>query len=212
MDNMKNPSEAAAAGTPRRLVEVFLLFSKIGLSSFGGGVSAWMHMELVERRNWLSEPEFAAALAFARIMPGASIVNFAVLIGHRLIGLRGAIVAVLGILVGPSLTVIVLAIFYRRFAGTTVVDTVLAGAAASAVGLLFSMGIKSASRIGRAGLTSARRPAPGVGAVVVLAAIFVLVGVLRFPTVPVVLCLAPFSVALAMLAGGSGPLKRGCDG
>jgi chromate transporter len=145
-------------------------------------------------------------------MPGASIVNFAVLIGHRLIGLAGAVVAVLGTLVGPSLIVIVLAILYRRFAGMAIVDTVLAGAAASAVGLLFSMGIKSTSRIVRAELTSARATTPGVGAIVVLVAMFVLVGVLRFPTVPVVLCLAPCSVGLAMLAGGSVPLKRGRDG
>jgi len=94
-----------------------------------------MHRALVERRAWITEPEFAAAFALARIMPGASIVNFAVLIGHRLIGLTGAVAAALGILVGPTLIVVVLGILYRHFAGMAIVDTVLAGAAASAVGL-----------------------------------------------------------------------------
>ena len=210
--NNNSPLEPVGARAPCGLGELFLQFSKIGLISFGGGVWAWIHNSLVERKNWLSESEFAAALALARIMPGASVVNLAVLIGHRLIGLTGAIVAVLGILVAPTVAAIVLAILYRHVAGITVVDVALEGAAASAVGLLFGMGIKSASRIVHAGLSSAKPVTPGAGAIVVLVAMFVLVGVLRFPTVPVVLCLVPCSVGLAMLAGGNRSLSRGRDG
>lgn len=51
-------------------IQVFLLFSQIGLSSFGGSVAVWMHREFVERGGWLEEFEFASALAVARIMPG----------------------------------------------------------------------------------------------------------------------------------------------
>src|SRR5689334_12613673 len=68
------------------LVELFLLFSQLGLSSFGGGVSAWIHRAFVERRGWLSEAEFSAALALGRIMPGANVVNLAILVGQRLRG------------------------------------------------------------------------------------------------------------------------------
>src|SRR6266849_5915493 len=130
--------EATEPRPPRRagFAELFLLFSKIGLSSFGGGVSAWMHTALVERRRWLDETEFSSALALARIMPGVNIVNLAVLIGHRLLGFGGAVAAVAGLVVGPSLVVIGLAILYRQFAGSAVLDTALQGAAASAVGLL----------------------------------------------------------------------------
>jgi chromate transporter len=200
------------ARPPSGVIELFLLFSAIGLRSFGGGVSGWVHSALVERRAWLGETEFAASLALARIMPGASVVNLAVLIGYRLIGFAGAVVAVVGVLAGPSLMVIALAVLYRRLTGTVILDTVLAGAAASAVGLLFSMGLKSAGRIVRAGLVSPRRTASGVGDVAILVAMFVLVGVLRFPTVPVVLVLAPCSVGLALLAGPSAPMKRRRDG
>jgi chromate transporter len=83
---MKTSLETSEARPPCSVVALFVLFSTIGLSSFGGGVSGWMHRALVERRAWISEAEFAAALALARIMPGASVVNLAVLIGHRLIG------------------------------------------------------------------------------------------------------------------------------
>jgi chromate transporter len=194
------------------LVEFFLLFSKIGLSSFGGGLSVWMHTALVERRGWLGESEYAAALALARSMPGVNIVNLAVLIGHRLLGFAGAVAAVMGLLVGPSVVVIGLAVLYRQFAGATILDTALQGTAAAAVGLLIGMGLKSASRIIRLGRASTGRAAEGVGAIVVMAALFLLVGVLRFPTVPTVLCLATVSVALALLAGRNPSMERHDDG
>jgi len=192
--------------------ELFLLFSKIGLSSFGGGVSVWMHTALVERRGWLDETEFSSALALARIMPGVNIINLAVLIGHRLVGLSGAVAAVLGLLVGPSLIVIAAAILYRRFAGVTILDVALAGTAASAAGLLIGMGVKSGGRIVRRGLASSGRTAQGVGTIVIFAATFVLVGVLRLPTVPTVLCLAPCSLALAWFGGRKASMERNDDG
>jgi chromate transporter len=71
----------------------------------------------------------------------------AVLIGHRLMGVTGAVVAVLGVLAGPTLMVVALAELYRRFADAVILNTFLAGAAAAAVRMLFSMGVNSASRI-----------------------------------------------------------------
>src|ERR1700704_7079357 len=96
-------TEGASSPTPQvGLIELFLLFPQLGLSSFGGGVSAWMHRAFVERRGWLGETEFAAAFALARIMPGVNVVNLAVLIGQRLRGASGAAAAALGLLVGPG--------------------------------------------------------------------------------------------------------------
>lgn len=202
-----SPETSAMQPPPCTATALFTLFSTIGLSSFGGGVSGWMHRAVVERRAWLSEAEFGAALALARIMPGASVVNLAVLIGHRLMGVIGAIVAVLGVLAGPTLIVIALAELYRRFADAVTLNTVLAGAAAAAVGMLLSMGLNSASRIVRAGLASPRHVAPGVGLIVIMVAMFVLVGVFRLPTVPVVLSLAPCSIALAVWTGPEASIK-----
>ncbi len=144
---------------------------------------------------------FAAALAVARMIPGASVVNLAVIIGQRLRGLSGAIAAVLGVLVGPSLAVIALALLYERFGSAPMVMRALAGAAAAAVGLLFGMGFNSAKRLFRANLASPRYTLPKIGLIVVLAATFVMVGILRWSTVTVVLCLVPCSIALAAWAG-----------
>src|SRR5207237_5055466 len=110
------PHGKARAPLGVSLIELFLLFSQLGLSSFGGGVSAWMHRAFVERRGWLGETEFSAALALARIMPGVNVVNLAVLIGQRLRGSPGAAAAALGLLVGPSLVAIGLTVAYGAFA------------------------------------------------------------------------------------------------
>src|SRR5277367_2755464 len=102
LNKVQPVTETARVRLPKlSLLEFFLLFSRIGLSSFGGGVSVWIHRSVVEHRGWLSESEFSAALAFARVMPGVNIVNLGVLIGHRLRGFGGAVAAVLGLLVGP---------------------------------------------------------------------------------------------------------------
>jgi chromate transporter len=194
------------------LIELFLLFSQLGLSSFGGGVSAWMHRAFVARRGWLGETEFSAALALARIMPGVNVVNLAVLIGQRLRGAPGATAAALGLLVGPSLAAIGLTVAYDALAGSAVLHAAIEGAAAAAAGLLIAMGLSSAAhgagatrQNNRSGAAAARRSrfAPrwrNLGAIAVLLIVFVLIGLMRLPTVPVVLCVAPLSIALAVLA------------
>jgi chromate transporter len=189
------------------LVRLFLLFCQTGMSSFGGGVSAWMHRDFVQRRHLVDETEFIAAMALCRIMPGATVVNLAVVVGKRLRGAVGAAAAVLGLLLGPSLAVVVLALLYRRFAGVPALHIVLEGAAAASVGLMIAMGVSTGRHVLGIGTKSGRRLARSLGAAAVVALTFVLVGVLRFPMVPTILCVAPLSIAFAYLAR-SAPRSR----
>ena len=179
------------------LLELFLLFSRLGLSSFGGNVTAWIHRELVERRRMIGETEFIAALGLCRIMPGATVVNVAVVIGRQLRGPAGATSAVLGLLLGPTLLVLAFALVYRRFAGAAALHTVLEGAAASSVGLMIAMGLSIGARLVGIGRSPNRGAAASVAMVAIMAATFVLIGVARFPMVPTMLCLAPVSITLA---------------
>lgn len=212
-DNVTLASNPGHGPSPRvtGLLELFLLFSQLGLSSFGGNVSAWMHRAFVEQRRAIGETEFIAALALARIMPGATVVNLAVVVGRRLHGAAGAAVAVLGLLLAPSLAVIVFAIVYRRFADIAAVGTVLEGAAAASVGLMISMGISTSRHVLKLG--TGERPAPHVlGALTVVAATFVLIGVLRVAMVPAVFCLAPLSIAFAYFVPPAPRRQERADG
>jgi chromate transporter len=194
-------------GAPSRgrasFIALLLLFSQVGLSSFGGAAAPRLQKEFVEVRGWLSEMEFSAAFALAQIMPGASVVNLSALIGYRLMRLPGALAAVLGLLIGPGVAAIGLASLAHHWAGWTL-SAALQGMAASAAGLLFSMGLKTGSKMVRLVFSSAGKEAEAVAALSVLTATFVLVGLFRFPTAAVVLCLAPCSVALALLTRKKG--------
>ncbi len=85
--------------SPPTPLQLFLAFAKIGLTSFGGGLSGWMMREFVQRRAWLSEGEFLSGLALAQAFPGVNVVNLAIWIGFRLRGGAGALVSALGLTV-----------------------------------------------------------------------------------------------------------------
>ena len=46
--------------------QLFLIFSRIGLTSFGGGLSGWLLREFVQSRKWLTEEEFFSGLAISQ--------------------------------------------------------------------------------------------------------------------------------------------------
>ena len=95
---------------------LFLSFFKIGLVGFGGGVAvlAQIRMLTVRKRRWLTDSEFAEALALAQSLPGTSAGNSVTYIGMRLRGWRGACVALVGFILPSMLIMIALAILYKH--------------------------------------------------------------------------------------------------
>lgn len=171
------------------LLAILGVFAKIGLMSFGGALSGWMHREIVVRRRWMDEADFLSGLALGQIMPGANVANLSLYIGQRLRGGIGAVVALLGMLLPPMIVVVALGILYDRVAGVLWLHRFIDGVAAAAIGLTIMVGIRASRRVGR-------RPGP----VTILLLLFFTVGVLRWPMVPVVICVTPASVMLAWLS------------
>jgi chromate transporter len=95
---------------------LFLSFLKIGLVGFGGGVAvlAQIRAVTVRKRLWITDAEFAEALALAQSLPGTSAGNSVTCIGLRLRGWRGAAVAMAGFILPSMLIMIVLAIVYKH--------------------------------------------------------------------------------------------------
>ena len=167
------------------LVTLFTTFLKVGLLSFGGGLSGWIYQEVVVRRGWITADDFLAGLTIAQILPGTNVTNIAVYVGNRVRGVAGAAVAVGALLIGPFLLVILLAETFSwliRFDG---VADFLDGVAAAAVGLLLVIGLLS----GRAALASVRSATSFV-------VIFVGIGFLGAPLVGTVIAVGIVSVAL----------------
>lgn len=117
---------------------LFLGFSSVGLSGFGG-VLPFARRMLVEERRWMTAEQFNAQFGLCQFLPGPNVINLAVVVGKRFHGLAGAIVAPLGLLAGPLLIVLLLALLYDRYGSLPLAQSMLRGIAAVGVGLLFAM-------------------------------------------------------------------------
>ena len=172
--------------TPRpTALSLFFAFSRIGLTSFGGGLSGWLLREFVQDRKWLSEEEFLNGLAISQALPGVNVTNMAIWIGYRLLGTPGAVVGFAGIVLPPAIVIVLIGMLFDVLTRFPITHLALDGAAAAAIGLSFSMGI-----------TAARCVPPGIMPVIVLAATFLVVGILRWPLVWVLLVAGSLSVAI----------------
>lgn len=129
--------------------ELFLIFVRIALTSFGGGVSGWMLREFVQDRGWLTKEEFLSGLALSQALPGVNVKNLAIWIGYRLLGRRGAAIALLGVIVPPACMAIVLTLVFSSLAGFDLTHAALSGAAAAAIGLSIAMGITAVGAVPR---------------------------------------------------------------
>jgi chromate transporter len=186
MTQSRASSASAEIGQPPSLWAIFLAFLRLGCTSFGGGTAGWLHRDIVLRRRWLDDPTFLAALTIGQALPGSNGIKLTVLIGQHLQGVAGASVALFGLLAGPFVIVLAIAGLYAGLTGQKTLHDMLDGVAAAVVGLTFATGLRSV-------VHGAPEPiAWAIAAVTVLC-----VGVLRWPLIPVVLCLAPLSIGLA---------------
>ena len=181
-------TEPSAAKQHVSLTKLFLVFFRIGMSSLGGSGAAWLYRELVQNQHWLDEQEFLSAMTLSQVLPGANPVNMALYVGSKFRGGIGGIACVLGLIGIPFVIILFLGGIYARFGTLGVVRDVMAGLIAIGVSMVLQLGMQLARNI--------RAIVPGL----IAAAIFVAVGILHWPMIPVVLVLSPLSIGLELLA------------
>jgi chromate transporter len=88
------PDRSAADG-PLALLEIFLVFLKLGLTSFGGPIAhlGYLRHEFVVRRHWLGEASYAAIVAMCHTLPGPTSTQVGMTLGLRRAGWAGCLVA-----------------------------------------------------------------------------------------------------------------------
>lgn len=133
----------------KKLLDIFLIFLKIGTFTFGGGYAMipLIEEEVVEKKKWVTSSEIIDLFAVAESIPGAIAINTATFIGYKIAGRKGAIVANIGVIV-PSLTIITLiASVFSRFKDNHTVQAALLGVRSCVVALIllaaFSVGKKA---------------------------------------------------------------------
>ena len=124
---------------------IFLEFLTVGATSFGG-VVPYLRGSLVSKQRWLSDKEFVEMLSISQSLPGLNATNMAILVGQKLNGALGAVVAVLGICLPGSLLMFAAGIFYRIHGDHAWATAALKGVAAASIGLVLSTVVQLSKR------------------------------------------------------------------
>ena len=182
------PAPVSPTSTPPGLIALFLAFAKMSLAGFGG-VLVFARRAIVEQHRWMTADQFNETFALCHFLPGPNIVNLSVVFGSRFRGIAGGFAAFAGLVGPPVVVVTVLAALYARFGEVEVLRRILSGVSCAAVGLLISVVFRMMMPLVR------KRDLVGL---VLLAAVFVAIGVLRLPLPAVLLVAIPLSVAVTL--------------
>jgi chromate transporter len=166
------------------MFELFEGFLGLGMMGFGGVLPLAMHM-MVNQRHWMTEEEFTEVVGLCQFLPGGNIINVSVAAGLKFHGVKGAFVALMGLITVPTAVVVLLGMIYDRYRDNPMVGHLFAGMSCAAAGLLVAMAVKMAMQLRR------RRMA-----IVIACVCFVAIAILRTPLLPTMLLLTPISVWL----------------
>lgn len=128
----------------KQLWDIFWVFFKIGAFTFGGGLAMLplIQKEVVDKRQWISEPEILDIFAISQSVPGVIAINSAIFIGKRVMGLRGAVVATLGVVLPAFISIILIITILIGLRGNIVVEKVFTGIRAASAALILLAALK----------------------------------------------------------------------
>lgn len=101
------------------VLEVFLAFLKLGLTSFGGPVAhlGYFRTEFVERRKWLDDKRYSDLVALCQFLPGPASSQVGIALGLGRAGWGGALAAWLGFTLPSAVALILFAAGVTHWAG-----------------------------------------------------------------------------------------------
>lgn len=161
------------------LIEIFIVFFKIGLFTFGGGYAMipLIEKEMIGSKAWVKEEEIIDIFAVAQSIPGAIAINSSTFIGYKIAGISGALAATAGVIIPSFIIITAIATFFSRFQNNLIVQAAFMGIRSAVVALIIMAVIK----IGKSSIKDSLTALITVLAVVLVIlmnvhAIFVIVG------------------------------------
>lgn len=109
------------------LWQLFRATFTLSAFTFGGGfvIVSLMKKKFVEELGWLEENEMLDITAIAQSSPGPIPINASVILGYRMAGIWGTIVAILGTALPPMIIISLISVFYSQFRENRVIATAL---------------------------------------------------------------------------------------
>ncbi|MBR3755590.1 MAG: chromate transporter [Firmicutes bacterium] len=120
-------------------LQLFLVFARIGLFGFGGGMAMLpMIYQGAKTFDLMSAAEFSNLVAISQVTPGPIAVNAATYVGYHCAGAAGAMAATLGVAFPSFVLVMLVCYFISRFRESRLVEAAFAGIRPVTVGLIGS--------------------------------------------------------------------------
>ena len=128
----------------KNILLLFALFLKIGLFTFGGGYAmiSLIRREFIEKRKWISAPEFTDMIAISESTPGPLAINSATYVGYKIGGFWGALAATVGVVIPSFVIIYIISLFLEQFLRLSVVAAAFKGIQVAVAVLILSAGIK----------------------------------------------------------------------
>jgi len=135
------------------LRQLIIYFLKLGTIGFGGPVAlvGYMHRDLVEKRNWISEEDYKEGLALAQLAPGPLAAQLGIYLGFVHYRVLGATLCGLAFVIPSFIMVVLLGIVYKLFGGLPWMQAVFYGVGAAVIGIIimssYKLTLKSVGKI-----------------------------------------------------------------
>ncbi len=113
----------------KKKLELFWIFFKLGLFTFGGGYAMIPQIKeiITEKKKWMSEDEMLEMIAIAEATPGPIAINMATYIGYKQGKVLGSIMATLGVILPSLIIIFIISLFFDKFLELTYVQYAFVG-------------------------------------------------------------------------------------
>ena len=172
-----------------------LFFSTLYLSAFtfGGGyvIVTLMKKKFVDELHWIDEDEMLNLVAIAQSTPGAIAVNGAIVVGYKLAGILGALVAILATIIPPFLIITAISYCYTLIRDNVIVSRVMSG-------MQVGVGAVIASVVWDLGKGVVKQK--DIASIVIMAAAFVAACVFRINVIYIILTCIAIGIVRTLIA------------
>lgn len=131
------------------LWQLFKAMFVLSACTFGGGfvIVSLMKKKFVEELKWMEEDEMLDITAITQSSPGPLPVNASVIIGYRMYGILGSVVAILGTIIPPMIIISVISMFYTQFRENTYIAIALQVMRAGVAAVIFDVVLNLAKNV-----------------------------------------------------------------
>lgn len=132
-----------------KLGTLFKTMFVLSACTFGGGfvIVSLMKKKFVDELKWFEEDEMLDVTAITQSSPGPLPVNASVIIGYRIAGIAGSLMAILGTILPPMIIISIISLFYEQFRTNPYIATALQVMRAGVAAVIFDVVINLAGNV-----------------------------------------------------------------